>query len=180
MQISVKKPQKNLELTEEITAVANEINTILNLKQKDRYFEGIAIVHSFIEDMLKWLVFTQIVWNRSREESQSMMTGEVEKIRAYCNGLNFYSLLNTGLATGLFTFDFFTKLDNTRRERNSLVHQYWIYIHKGKRLIFRKKLEKLAGIGSDLVKCFNRLVDEIGWIDDSFFEISRGRNFVVL
>lgn len=179
MKASTQGTQKKLILTEEIAAVSDEINVILNSKQKDRYFEGIAIVHSFIEDMLKWLVFTQIVWNRSRD-NHSMMTGEVEKIREYCNGLNFYSLLNLGLSTGLITFDFFNELNKVRNERNSLVHQYWVYIHKGKRLIFRKKLEKLAGIGSKLVSCLNRLVDEIGWIDDSFFEVSRGRNFVIL
>lgn len=173
--------QKKLKLTDEINAVGDEINAILNEKQKDRYFEGIAIIHSFIEDVLKWLVFTQIVWNRSREEFSSMAPGEVEQIRNYCNQLNFYALLNVGLATGLLTFKLFKRLNDVRIERNSLVHQYWLYLHKGKRLIFRKKLEKLAGIGNELVGCFNELAEEIGvGLDDSFFDVSRGRNFVVL
>jgi len=161
--------------------LADEINQILSSKQKDRYFEGIAIIHSFIEDILKWLIFTQIVWDRSGQQQRPMAPGEVEQIRSYCNQLNFYALLNMGLTSGLLTFDLFNRINRIRLERNSLVHQYWLYIHKGNRLIFRKKLERLAGIGSDLVKCFNRLADEIGLaLDDSFFEISRGRNFVVL
>lgn len=175
-----KKPQQQkLKLTDEINTVANEINAILNSKQKERYFEGIATVHSFIEDVLKWLVFTQMVWNRCGEEWPPMAEGEVEQIRRYCNQLNFYSLLNTGLAIGVLSFDLFRRLDAIRTERNSLVHQYWLYIHKGKRLIFRKKLEKLAGAASELVGCFNKLAEDTS-ADESFFEISRGRNFVVL
>ncbi len=178
---SIKGKEKKLKLTDEINSVANEINSILELKQEDRYFEGIAIVHSFVENLLKWLVFTQIVWNRSREDRPLMAPGEVEQIKDYCNRLNFYSLLNEGLNAGLLTFDVFNRLNDIRTDRNSFIHQYWLYLHKGNRLIFRKKLEKLAGAGSDLVGCFNRLSDEIGVaLDDSFFDISMGRNFIVL
>jgi hypothetical protein len=175
------KPQsKKLKLIDEINSLAAEINMILNSKRKERYFEGIAIIHSFIEDLLKWLVFTQIVWNKSHEPDGVMEPGEVEQIRGYCNQLNFYALLNIGLTVDLLDFKLFDNLNSIRVERNSLVHQYWLYIHKGKRQIFRKKLEKLAGAANGLVQCFNRLAEEIGvGLDDSFFEISTGRNFVV-
>jgi len=179
---TLKKPQtRKLKLTDEINSLATEIDTILNSKQKERYFEGIAIIHSFIEDLLKWLVFTQIVWNKSQEPDGVMMIGEVEQIRGYCNQLNFNALLNIGLAVDLLDFKLFKKLNSIRAERNSIAHQYWLYIHRGKRQIFRKKLEKLAGAANELVGCFNQLAEEIGLgLDDSFFEISTGRNFVVL
>lgn len=181
MTSSSKAKKTKRKLTDEINSLAEEINTILNMKKKDRYFEGIALIHSFIEDFLKWLVFTKIIWNRSQESNEAMHPGEVEQLRHYCNQLNFYSLLHIGLSVHLFDFKLFQKLNDIRTERNSLVHQYWLYIHKGKRQIFRKKLEKLAGAANELVTCFNHLAEEIGvGLDESFFDISTGRNFVVL
>lgn len=178
---STQRQKVRLQLTDEINSLAEEINAILNGKQKERYFEGIAIVHSFIEDVLKWLVFTQILWNKSQEPNGILKPAEVEQIIGYCNQLNFYSLLNIGLSVGLLDFKLFGKLNSIRSERNSLVHQYWLYVHKGKRQIFRKKLEKLAGASNTLVACFNRLVKEIGpALDDEFFEVQTGRNFIAL
>jgi hypothetical protein len=173
-----KTTKRTLQLVNEINSLGEEINAILNAKNKDRYFEGIAIIHSFIEDLLKWLVFTQILWNRS--EKSIMPPEEVQQIKEYCNQLNFVSLLNMGLSTGLLDFKLFKKLDGIRIERNELVHEYWLYVHKGKRQIFRKKLEKLAGAANELVSCFNRLVEEIDVLDDQFFQISTGRNRIVL
>lgn len=172
-----KSRKKKFYLVDEINSLAEEINDILSSKRKDRYFEGIAILHSFIEDLLKWLVFTQILWNKSTDVLQPK---EVQQIKNYCNSLNFYSLLNVGLAVGLLDSKLFEKLDNIRAERNELVHEYWLYTHKGKRQIFRKKLEKLAGVANALVSSFNELVEEIGILDDSYFEVSMGRNFVTL
>lgn len=180
MSTPTKGQKSELDLADEINALADEINSILESKQKDRYFEGIAILHSFIEDLLKWLLFTQIVWNKSSEVPGVMALGEIEQIRDYCNQMNFISLLNVGLAVGLFDFKLFKKLNSIRLERNSLVHQYWLYVHKGRRHIFRKKLEKLANTSSELVECFNRLVEEIGGMDDSFFKISTARRKFVI
>ncbi len=39
-------------LLDEINEVAEEINGILNKKQKERYFEGIVVLYSFLEDTL--------------------------------------------------------------------------------------------------------------------------------
>jgi hypothetical protein len=175
------RQKRRLKLTDEIKSLAKEIKAILDSKQEDRYFEGIAIIHSFIEDVLKWLVFTKIIWNKSQGPEGIMATGEVEQIRDYCNQLNFYPLLNLGLSVGLFDFKLFERINNIRSDRNSLVHQYWLYIHKGKRQIFREKLEKLSGVANALIASFNQLSEEIGpALDDEFFEVSTGRNFVVL
>jgi len=174
-----KTPSKQvLNLIDEINTLSDEINSILNTKQRDRYFEGMAIVHSFIENVLKWLVFTQIIWNRSGGSDSEMKKREVKQIKDYCNRLNFDALLHVGLATGLLKYELFVELNKIKQERNTLVHQYWLYIHKGQRQIFRKKLEKLARIASELVGVFNNLTDEIGLGEEWFFEISRGRNFI--
>jgi hypothetical protein len=174
----IAKPK--LKLTREIAGLADEINTILDTNQESRYFEAIAVIHSFLEDMLRWLIFTKIIWTRSGEDKSLMAPGEVEELRGYCNRLNFYSLLHMGLAVELLDFASFKTLDKIRSERNELVHQYWAYTHKGDRQVFRQKLEELAAAASDLVNRFNLLTEEIGEIDDAFLEVSPGRAFITL
>lgn len=170
-------PTTKHNLFDEINTLSRMINDILNQKQRDRYFEGIAFLHSFIEDLLKWLVFTQILWNKV-ERSVPVANREVEEIRGYCNQLNFNSLLNVGLIVNLINYQEFIKINSIRIERNELVHKYWLYRHKGKRHILRKKLEKLSGVSNILVKKFNKLIEDTA-MDDSFFEVSTGRNFIV-
>ena len=137
---------KTYKLIDEVNDLGRDIDTVLNRKRKTRYFESIALLYSFIEDLLKWLVFIKIVWNKS--EKGVMPDGEWEQLKQCCNQLNFYQLLNTGLSVDLFTYSFFRRLDKVRIERNQLVHQYWLYAHKGKGHILRKKLEKLASVAA--------------------------------
>jgi hypothetical protein len=109
-------------LLDKINEVAEEINCILNGKQKERYFEGIVVLYSFLEDTLTWLVFIQILSKKS--EKGVMPKEEFEDLKDYCNQLNFYSLLNIGLSIDLLDYNLYRKLDYARRERNRLIHQY--------------------------------------------------------
>lgn len=172
-----KATTKTHKLLAEVNALGDQINAVLNRKKKARYFESIALLHSFIEDLLKWLVFIQIVWNKSGKGV--MPDGELEQLRQYCNQLSLYQLLNTGLSVDLLTYSLFRRLDDIRVERNQLVHQYWLYAHKGKAHILRKKLEKLAGVASTLVGKLNELVEETG-MDESYglLDIKGGRNLI--
>ena len=164
-------------LLDEVNDLAEQINTVLEKKEKARYFESIALLHSFIEDMLRWLVFTQIIWNKS--EKGVMPDGELEQLRQYCNQLSLYQLLNLGLSVDLLSYSLFRKLDAVRIERNQLVHQYWLYLHKGKTHILRKKLEKLAKVANALVGKLNDLIEETG-MDKSygFLDIKEGKNLI--
>ena len=161
-----KSRKKAFHLANEINLVVEEVNEILNSKNKDRYFEGIAILHSFIEDMLKWLVITQMLRNHSTNVPPPE---EVRQINNYCHSFNFFSLLKIGLSVGLLDGKLFEKLSDILAERNELVRQYGLYIHNGKRQIFRKKLEKLSRVANVLVSIFNEQVEDIGILDDSYF-----------
>jgi len=165
-------------LLDEVNALADQINTVLNEKRKTRYFESIALLHSFIEDMLKWLIFVQIIWNKS-EKGVIRDDGEFEQIRQYCNQLNLYQLLNLGLSVDLLSYSLFRRLDAVRVERNQLVHQYWLYAHRGKAQILRKKLEKLARVANALVGKMNNLIEQTG-MDESYglLDIKEGRNLI--
>lgn len=165
-------------LIDEINNVAKEINDILNEKQKQRYFEGIVLLYSFIEDVLTWLIFVHILWNKS-ENNVSMPILETEVVKNYCNSLNFHSLLNLSLSIDLLDYQLYRKIENARVERNRIIHEFWLYTHKSKKQVLRKKLEKLAHIANSLVVKLNSLVKETG-MDDSYelFDIKPGRNLI--
>jgi len=169
--------RRTFNLIDEINKVAEEINNILNEKRKDRYFEGIIVLYTFIENILTWLVFLQILWHKAAKTE--MHSKEVLKLKNYCNQLSFYSLLALGLAVDLLDYDLYKKIDDARKERNQIVHQYWLYIHKGRKAVFRKKLEKLARIANLLVGKLNNLVEETG-VDDTYglFEIRSGKHVI--
>ena len=175
--IMMKTINQTHKLLDEVNALAEQINTVLDKKEKAKYFESIALLHSFIEDILKWLVFTQIVWNKS--EKGVMPNGEFEQIRQYCNQLSLYQLLNLGLSVDLLSFSLFRRLDAVRVERNQIVHQYWLYVHKSKTHILRKKLEKLARVANALVGELNDLIEKTG-MDESygFLYIKEGKNLI--
>ena len=174
-----KKKQSTKNLIEGINWVADQINSILNEKEKEKYFEGIILTYTFIEKLLTWLVFIQIIWNKTERRKQ-LSKNEIMIIKEYCNNLSMDKLLKLALCVNLIDYKFFLKLDQIRKERNLLLHEYWSYKHRGNRLILRKKLEKLATTANALVECFNRLVRETG-IDESYglFEVGTGKKFLI-
>lgn len=165
-------------LLTEINELRNHVNDILDGRRKDAYFEAIALIYGFVEDMLKWLVFIQLMWNKSGR-GEIMPDDEFAWLKNYCNQLNFYGALNVALSIDLVDYRLYKKIDSIRIERNSIVHQYWLHIHKSKKHILRKKLEKLAGTASTLVEKLNDLVEETK-MDESYglYHINAGRRLI--
>ena len=132
---------------------------MLDEKRKEHYLAGILMLYSFIEKLLVLLVYFKIVWNKSQKV---LKHEELRDLKEFCNQQEFYALLRFGLAVDLISIALFKRLESVRIERNSIVHQFWLYQHRSNRLILRKKLEKLAGVANDLVRFFNGLVEENG------------------
>jgi hypothetical protein len=131
-----------------------------------------------VEDLLKWLVFTQTVWNKSAKDL-IMPPGELEELKKHCNQLNLYQLLGMALSIDLLDYDLFRRLDGIRVKRNRIIHQYWLYVHRGKLHILRKKLEKIAGAANSLVGKLNDLLADTGIYDDfGFLDIVEGKNVI--
>ena len=173
------RKQKTKHLIEEIDWLAEQINSILSRKEKERYFEGIILTYTFTEKLLAWLIFIQIVWDKCKREKQPS-SDEIKTIKEYCNNLSMDRLLKLALCVNLIDYRLFLKLDQIRQERNLLLHSYWLYKHRGNKLILRKKLEKLANTANILVNLFNHLVEETG-LDESYgiFEIGTGKKFLL-
>ena len=77
-----KKKQSTKNLIEEINWLSDQINSILGEKEKERYFEGIILTYTFIEKLLTWLVFIQIIWNKTEREKQ-LSENEIITIKEY-------------------------------------------------------------------------------------------------
>ena len=160
-----------------IDRIADTVNKTLDEKQKERYLPGILMLYSFIEKLLVLLVYVKVLWNKS---DHTLHMDEVRLLKEFCNQQEFYPLIRLALAVNLIDVALFKKLEAIRIERNSIVHQFWLYQHRENRLVLRKKLEKLAHVANDLVGIFNELVKETG-SDRSYelFTIRPGRGILI-
>jgi len=150
--------QKNSDITQIINEIAEEINLVLESRNKGRYFQEIVLLYSFIENLLKWLVWIKLMW----EKEEPLTVDTMLKLRSFCRKLNFYNALNIGFSIDLIDLDLYKRIDAIRDERNNVVHQLWLYRHRNKMSVLRKQLEKLARVSNQLVEIFNQLTGEIG------------------
>jgi hypothetical protein len=165
-------------LTNAVERVEEDIRKILSKRQSSRYFEGIVLMYSLVENILKWLVFAKILWNKS---DHTMPHGETESLRQFCNQLDFYSALNLSLISDLIKYPLFRQIDIIRKERNDLLHQYYLFLHRRNARVLRAKLERIVSVADELFVVFNDLVTETG-ADASyeFFNVRRGKQMITL
>ena len=133
-------------------------------------------MYSTIENVLKWLVFVKVLWDKS---DRLLRQSETESLKAFCNRQDFYSALNLGLATGLIKHALFQRIDGIRRERNDILHQCYLFTHRRNHRVLRAKLKKVVSVAEELFTVLNNLIAETG-ADDSYdiFKVKRGRNMI--
>src|SRR5882724_9536706 len=105
--------RRTYKLTSAVNRVENEIESILRKRQPTRYFEGIVLMYSVMENVLKWLVFIKILWSKS---DRVLRAADTESLRRFCNQQDFYSAMNLALVTELITHPLFRRIDLIRRE----------------------------------------------------------------
>jgi hypothetical protein len=164
-------------LTNAVERVKNDIRSILSKRQSARYFEGIILMYSLIENILKWLVFLKVLWDKCEGV---LPQRETESLRQFCNQQDFYSALNLALVTGLIKHPLFQRIDQIRKERNDVVHQCYLFTHRRNRRVLRAKLKKIVSVADDLFVVFNDLVMETG-ADDSYniFKVKRSKQMII-
>ena len=150
---------KDYNIIDVINEVADDINRVLNKRQVEEYFTSIVLLYSFIENLLVCLVYVKLLWDRA---GGRVSKKDVVIIRDYCNQLSFHSALQLAFAVRLLDLRTFARVNAVKQERNTIVHQFWLYEHRKDRRILRKKLEKLARIANELVGTFNKLVRKTG------------------
>lgn len=142
-----------------VNDIGEEVDLVLESRNKEKYFEGIVLLYSFIENLLKWLIFVKIIWGKS---DRVLHPDEVEKLRSFCRRLDFFTALNAGLSLDLIDLSLYRRIDRVRRERNDLIHQLWIYDNRRNSVILRKILERLARVARRMAEVMEQLTSVIG------------------
>ena len=135
-------PKRLLKLTNALVRIERDVTTILTKYQSSRYLEGMVVMYSVIENVLKWTVFVKLIWDRC---DRNIPWGERERLRAFCNQQDFYSALNLALASGLIGYGLFRRLDKIRSERNDVLHQCYVFPHRRNRKVLRVRIGQLVG-----------------------------------
>lgn len=161
-------------LTHAVERVEKEVRAILGQHQSARYLEGIVLMYSLIENVLKWLVFLKIFWDKS--DAGIMPDREWESLKNFCNQQGFGGALNLALAISLIRHPLYNRIERIRVERNDLVHQLYLFSHRRNRRVLRAKLERLVTVADEIFEVLNALVTETG-ADDSYpiFMVRRRR-----
>ena len=164
-------------LTSAVERAENDVRSLLSMRQSTRYFEGIVLIYSLIENVLKWLVFLKVLWDKSE---RVLPQRETESLRQFCNQQDFYSALNLAFVTGLIRHSLFRRIDVIRKERNDVLHQCYLFTHRRDRRVLRAKLDRIVSVADDLFVVFNDLIMETG-ADDSYevFKVRRGKQMII-
>lgn len=149
-------------IIETINDIADEVNSVLDACSKDKYLYSIVLLYSFIENLLKSMVYIKVLWNKS---TRILHDEEIKAVRQYCKSLNFFEAQQTAFSLDTIDWKLYRRIGSVRKERNDIIHQFWLYTHRGNRLVLRKKLEKLAGVASDLLGNLNSLAKEVGVVE---------------
>ena len=104
--------KEHTDITQVINEIAEEIDSVLDSRNKERYFEEIILLYSFIENLLKWLVAVKILWQKSDKE---LTQKEVNRLRSSCKKLSFYNALDMALCISLIDFNLYKGIDKLVR-----------------------------------------------------------------
>ena len=156
---------KTFNIVEIINGIGEEVESVLETRNKEKYFEEIMLLYSLVENLLKWLIFMKAIWGRTQKGvdiSQKAYLGAWGKLEDFCRNLSFYYALNIGLALDAIDPTLYKKLDQVRKERNDISHQLWILSKRQNKLVLRKNLEKLANVTKQLCQVTQQLTDQMG------------------
>jgi len=151
--------RRRFNIVQTVNDIGEEVDSVLELRNKGKYFEEIVLLYSLIENLLKWSVFMKIIWGKS---DRQLHPDEVDKLRSFCRRLDFRTALNTGLSLDLIDLSLYKRMNRIRKERNDVIHQLWIYDNRRNWVILRRTLERLARVAREMAKVTNHLTDEIG------------------
>lgn len=151
----------NFNIEHSINEIGAEIDSILENRDKEKYFESILLLYSLIEDLLKWSVFVKVL---VRKENVDELPSKKEFLSMYsfCKNLSWYTALNIGLSVDLIDFDLYRRVDKMRRDRNDIIHKLWVHKHRKNFSALRRRLEGTTRVSKQVVKIVNQLADESG------------------
>jgi len=159
--VNSKRGARKLDMVDLINELGDEINRVLNTGNKQRYFECVILLYSFVENLLVWLLYVKTLWEMHSKPAE-ISSKELDDTERFFQRLSFYNSTWMALSTKLIDLDLWRRIDKLRKERNNMIHQLWLYEHRGDTSQLRKKLEELASAANDLVSIFKRLTKKVG------------------
>src|SRR6266481_3659405 len=75
-------PVQDYNILDVIDRIADDINNVLDDRETENYFASIILLYSFIENLLIWLVYAKLLWNRA---GRNLSKKDVVIIRNWCN-----------------------------------------------------------------------------------------------
>lgn len=132
------------DMSDLINLLADEINVTLNTNRAEKYFESVILLYSLVENLLVWLLYVNTLWE-IYSKPVKISSKDMEDAERFFQRLSFYNATWMALSTKLIDLDLWRRVDKLRKERNDIVHQLWLYEHRGGTSQLGKKLEELAG-----------------------------------
>ena len=150
------------DIRDPINEVVDELNGILNHRQKEKYYYGILLSFSLAEFMLKWITFIEGMWRPATKVAQKDFLLLWDSYQEFFAKTTLYNLIREAFLLQIIDLDLYKSLDKMRKERNELVHKLWIENKRNDFRFLRNKLEFYASIENRLVKRFNRISNKVG------------------
>ena len=151
----------DFDIVETLNKISEEVNYVLNSNEKSKYFECVIVLFSLVENLIKWLIFVNILWTKSKEEIE-MSQKEIRQLIRFCEDLSFKNASLMALSFNIIDFSLHKKIDKLRKDRNMLIHRCWEDKDMRHYAKLRKRLERLAEVSNELIGIFNKLTEEIG------------------
>ena len=159
------KRAEDINVYDLIKKIGDEVNSVLNKRKKERYFDNIILLYSFIEGMLKWLISVKARWDkcdRALLPSGELVSGEeFESVEEMCADLSFRDCLQIAFLIDLVDLKLYRRLLGIKTERNRLIHKLWIYSIRDDFRELRRILEDLADVPNEFSDIIIKLSKEM-------------------
>jgi hypothetical protein len=162
-----KKAESKPHLLKILNKIGENLKSVLDENKEDEYFENIILNYSLIENLLKYSIYLKMTWNLTEIKSGNYVSREellkkFKSARDFCRDITFYQAGEIALGINLIEYSLYKKISKIRKDRNNLIHQYWLFEHQ-------KNPKKLKGIlegdieaSKEIVNILLTLQKEIG------------------
>lgn len=168
-----------------VNSIGEEVRKTLANKESSLYFQETCLLYSLTEYLLKYLVATKKCWDENcrvcDELDAKKVNGEKvldsdyyfngRKIRDDAKKLTFNCAIEEAFKLKLISKDAKDQLDKFRKERNSIIHELYLFGERNNKVLMKQRLVDAESIVSELVPVFENLIyHEIGVDTDEVLE----------
>ena len=113
-----------------IDEIGVQVDHALARGQRSKYPYLALLLYSLIENFLKWLVATKVLWDETGKQTEAELNGSIytvdwDKIRKRAAGLKFNEAIDLAYDLRLIGVRLQKRLHKDRLKRNDLVHELW-------------------------------------------------------